>query len=160
MAKKFFFIFILIFSSLVWAETVQKKKTFESWTITLDAQAKTLRIVDSDGKASFPKSYVYKDESSEKEAADSKPKSINDLNAKKEFVVTSCTKLTLIHGNDMKDLETIYNSLNSAEDCKNLDLHAMGFDAAAACAVHRDPETGKILHYTDLILCKDIDWDE
>ena len=160
MTKKFFILFILIFSTMAFAVDLKKEKKFESWTLTLYEQQKTLRIVNSDDKISVPKDWAYKDESSEKKSGDSKPKSINDLNAKNERVVVDCTKVTVIHGK-MEDLETIYNSLNSASDCENLDLRKMGFETAAAASINRNQNTGKIESYLDLIIIDDdIEWDE
>ena len=152
--KKFFILFILIFSTMAFAVDLKKEKKFESWTLTLYEQQKTLRIVNSDDKISVPKEWAYKDESSEKKSGDSKPKSINDLNAKNERVVVDCTKVTDIHGK-MENLESIYNSLNSASDCKNLDLRKMGFETAAAASINRNQNTGKITSYLDLIIIDD-----
>ena len=155
MTKKFFILFVLIFSSMAFAEIlVQKEKSFENWTVALYEQQKTLRIVNSDDKISVPKEWAYKDKASEKKSDDSKPKSINDLNAKNERVVVDCTKVTDIHGK-MENLESIYNSLNSASDCKNLDLRKMGFETAAAAGINRNQNTGKITSYLDLIIIDD-----
>ena len=149
MTKKFFILFVLIFSTMAFAEIlVQKEKSFENWTVALYEQPEMLRIVNSKGTASVPKDWVYKDES-----ADSKPKTTK-LNEKKERVVVDCAQITVIHGK-MEDLETIYNSLNSASDCKNLDLRKMGFETAAAASINRNQNTGKITSYLDLIIIDD-----
>ncbi len=155
MTKKFFILFVLIFSTMAFAEIlVQKEKSFENWTVALYEQPEMLRIVNSKGTASVPKDWVYKDES-----ADSKPKSTK-LNEKKERVVVDCAQITVIHGK-MEDLETIYNSLNSASDCENMNLYKMGFETAAAASINRNQNTGKITSYLDLIIIDDdIEWDE
>ena len=155
MTKKFFILFVLIFSTMAFAEIlVQKEKSFENWTVALYEQPEMLRIVNSKGTASVPKDWVYKDES-----ADSKPKTTK-LNEKKERVVVDCAQITVIHGK-MEDLETIYNSLNSASDCENMNLYKMGFSAGVAKAFNKNPQTGKMALITDLVLHKgDLEWDE
>lgn len=159
MTKKLFIILFLIFSSLAFAEKVHKKKTFENWTVILYEQAKTLHIVDANGTASIPKDWVYKDEASENKPEE--PKTNPLKGRKKEFVVVNCRKITVIHGNEIEDLETIYNSLNSVSDCENLNLSKLGFSTGVAKLVDKNPQTGEILYYTDLVIHKgDIEWDD
>ena len=158
MKKKLIIFFILFVSSFIWAETVQKQKTFDNWTITLNEQEKTLQIIDSDGTTSVPKEYLEKKESSDEQSSESKKRSIKDLNAKKERVVVKCIQVMLIHG-QIEDLELIYNSLNSASDCKNLDLQKMGFYTGVAKSISKNSKTGEITSLTDLIISNDIEWE-
>ncbi|MCQ2575422.1 MAG: hypothetical protein MJ162_01685 [Treponema sp.] len=72
---------------------------------------------------------------------------------------TKIVRLTIIHG-DLDELEVIYASLNSSEDCKNLDLSALGYETAVAKYSVKNPDTEKTLIITDRIICNGFEFDE
>ena len=154
---------ILFFtSSMVFAQSAYKQKTFGTFSIRLDTQKPELVITNTEDKTLVPKEYLEPKKSSENEAKKEKPKSLAEKNLKKrtadDFTYVDAEKTITIRGT-MEELETIYNALNSSEDCYNFNLKKMGYDYASASSIHIDPETGKVSHYWDLIICE-LDWDD
>ena len=162
MNKKFLSIVLLFSFSLVFAEDSYKKKTFDTFTISFDTQKLILSIVNTEAKTYVTKEYLNDNESSEKPSEEKKTKSLAEKNLKKktadDYTYADSIKTITIHGT-IEELNTIYNALNSLDDCNNFDLKKMGFDYASASSISKDPETGKIIHDWDLIICE-LDWDE
>lgn len=160
--RKLFFIIILFSSSLLFAQSTYRQKTFGTFSIRLDTQKPELVITNTEDKTLVPKEYLEPKKSSEDEAKKEKPKSLAEKNLKKrtadDFTYADSEKTITIRGT-MEELETIYNTLNSSEDCYNFNLKKMGYDYASASSIHIDPETGKVSHYWDLIICE-LDWDD
>ena len=160
--RKLFFIIILFSSSSLFAQSTLKQKTFGTFTIRFDTQKPELVITNTEDKTLVPKEYLEPKKSSEDEAKKEKPKSLAEKNLKKrtadDFTYVDAEKTITIRGT-MEELETIYNTLNSSEDCYNFNLKKMGYDYASASSIHIDPETGKVSHYWDLIICE-LDWDD
>lgn len=160
--KYIFFMILFFTSSMVFAQSTLKQKTFGTFTIRFDTQKPELVITNAEDRTLVPKEYLEKDKGSENEAAEEKPKSLAEKNLKKrtadDFTYADSEKTITIRGT-MEELETIYNALNSSEDCYNFNLKKMGYDYASASSIHIDPETGKVSHYWDLIICE-LDWDD
>lgn len=156
------FLVLLFSASLVFAQSTFKQKTFGTFTIRFDTQKPELVITNAEDRTLVPKEYLENEKASENEAAEEKPKSLAEKNLKKrkadDFTYADSEKTITIRGT-MEELETIYNSLNSPEDCYNFNLKKMGYDYASASSIHIDPETGKVSHYWDLIICE-LDWDD
>lgn len=148
--------------SSLFAQSTLKQKTFGTFTIRFDTQKPELVITNAEDRTLVPKEYLEKDKGSENEAAEEKPKSLAEKNLKKrmadDFTYADSEKTITIRGT-MEELETIYNALNSSEDCYNFNLKKMGYDYASASSIHIDPETGKVSHYWDLIICE-LNWDD
>ena len=156
MIKKFFIIILLISSSLVFAEDSIKQKAFGSFTIKFDIQKRVLEITNPNDK-----SYVLKEFLNDDKTPKEKPKSLAEKNLKKrtadDYTYVDSIKTITIHGT-IEELETVYNALNSEEDCKNFNLRDMGFDYSSASSIRKLSSTGKIYHNWDLIICV-YDWD-
>jgi len=160
--KYIFFMILFFTSSMVFAQSTLKQKTFGTFTIRFDTQKPELVITNAEDRTLVPKEYLEKDKGSENEVAEEKPKSLAEKNLKKrtadDFTYADSEKTITIRGT-MEELETIYNAINSSEDCYNFNLKKMGYDYASASSIHIDPETGKVSHYWDLIICE-LDWDD
>ena len=160
--KYIFFMILFFTSSMVFAQSSLKQKTFGTFTIRFDTQKPELVITNTEDKTLVPKEYLEPKKSSEDEAKKEKPKSLAEKNLKKrtadDFTYADSEKTITIRGT-MEELETIYNALNSSEDCYNFNLKKMGYDYASASSIHIDPETGKVSHEWSLIICE-LDWDD
>ncbi len=154
--KFLFFLILFLSSSTLFAQSTYRQKTFETFTIKFDTQKPFLSITNTQDKTLVLKDYLNDDTKKEK------PKSLAEKNLKKrtadDFTYTDSEKTITIHGT-MEELETIYNALNSSEDCYNFNLKKMGYDYASASSIHIDPETGKVSHEWSLIICE-LDWDD
>lgn len=122
MLKRLILIISLLFSSLLFAESTAKNKTFGNWTVKLAEQKPQLHITLTEPE-------------------------------------TKIVRLTIIHG-DLDELEVIYASLNSSEDCKNLDLFALGYETAVAKFSFKNPDTEETFIVTDRIICNGFEIDE
>lgn len=160
--KYIFFMILFFTSSMVFAQSTLKQKTFGTFTIRFDTQKPELVITNAEDRTLVPKEYLEKDKGSENEAAEEKTKSLAEKNLKKrtadDYTYVDCIKIIDMHGT-LQDLETIYNSINSLEDCYNFSLKKMGFEYSSASSISKDPKTGEIMHRWDLIIGK-LEWDD
>ena len=154
--KFLFFLILFLSSSILFAQSTYRQKTFETFTIKFDTQKPFLSITNTQDKTLVLKDYLNDDTKKEK------PKSLAEKNLKKrtadDYTYVDCIKIIDMHGN-LQDLETIYNSINSLEDCYNFSLKKMGFEYSSASYISKDPKTGEITHRWDLIIGK-LEWDD
>jgi len=68
-------------------------------------------------------------------------------------------KVTSIKGS-VDELKIIYNALNCADDCINLNLADLGFSTAVSRGISQDPETGDAISETYILLCNDLEIDD
>ena len=147
---------ILFSSSFAFAQSTYRQKTFKTFTIKFDTQKSFLSITNTEDRTLVLKDFLNDDTKKEK------PKSLAEKNLKKrtadDYTYVDCIKIIDMHGN-LQDLETIYNSINSLEDCYNFSLKKMGFEYSSASSISKDPKTGEITHRWDLIIGK-LEWDD
>lgn len=92
--KYIFFMILFFTSSMVFAQSTLKQKTFGTFTIRLDTQKPELVITNTEDKTLVPKEYLEPKKSSEDEAKKEKPKSLAEKNLKKrtadDFTYADC----------------------------------------------------------------------